>query len=303
MTQNLTPDWVAVDWGTTHMRAWLMSDGLSVLDRRDSDQGMGRLDRDGFAPALTALLGDVLGPTPLPVIVCGMAGSRQGWAEAPYVATPCAAPGVADATRISLPQMNVHILPGVKQMSPADVMRGEETQIAGFLAAEPKFDGVLCLPGTHNKWVRISAEEIVGFRTFMTGEVFALLSDQSVLRHSVTTEDWDDAAFAEALNDTMARPSDLAGTLFSLRAETLLHDLSPAAARARLSGVLIGAELAAAKPYWLGQDIAILGEAGIARAYEAALLSQGAMVRRINADSMTLAGLTAAYKTLKATPK
>ncbi|SMR70888.1 2-dehydro-3-deoxygalactonokinase [Aliiroseovarius halocynthiae] len=289
------PDWIAVDWGTTHLRAWLMTQAGDMIERRNSDQGMGGLARDQFAPILTELLSDVISDVPLPVIICGMAGSRQGWAEAPYVAVPCAPPGGNLATPVVADPLSVRILPGVKQVKPADVMRGEETQIAGFLASDPDFDGILCLPGTHNKWVHISAGEIVSFRTFMTGELFALLADQSVLRHSVDTRDWDEDAFRDALSDTLSRPADLAAKLFSLRAEGLLNDLSAAAARARLSALLIGAELAAAKPYWLGQQVVILGEGSVARAYEAALNLQGAMVRCVDAENMTLAGLTAAY--------
>lgn len=294
-----TPDWIAVDWGTTHMRAWLRLNDGTVLDRRDSDKGMGGLSRDQFEPVLNDLLSDLASDARLPVIVCGMAGSRQGWAEAPYVAVPCAPPGSEAATLVASKRWDVRILPGVKQSSPADVMRGEETQIAGFLASEPDFDGILCLPGTHNKWVHISAGEIVSFRTFMTGEIFALLSSQSVLRHSVDTDGWDEAAFIDALADTISRPADLAAKLFSLRAEGLLNDVSAAKAKARMSALLIGAELAAAKPYWLGQQVIILGEGSVARAYETALNSQGAMVRCVDAENMTLAGLTAAYEKAK----
>ena len=294
-----TPDWIAVDWGTTHVRAWLMSDDGRVLDRRDSDEGMGSLSRDQFEPMLDNLLSDISIDAPLPAIVCGMAGSRQGWAEAPYVAVPCVSPGGATATRVATTNWDVRILPGVKQSSPADVMRGEETQIAGFLALEPDFDGILCLPGTHNKWVHISAGEIVSFRTFMTGEIFALLTSHSVLRHSVDADDWDETAFMEALSDTLSRPADLAAKLFSIRAEGLLNDLPAAKARSRLSALLIGAELSAAKPYWLGQQVVILGEGAVARAYEAALNSEGVMVRCVDAENMTLAGLTAAFNDLK----
>lgn len=299
MNLGAKPDWIAVDWGTTHLRVWLMSAAGKVLERRDSDKGMSGLARDAFEPTLHALLQDKLADTPLPVLVCGMAGSRQGWAEAPYVAVPCAPPGVADATHLSVPAMEVFILPGVKQASPADVMRGEETQIAGFLSGEPDYDGVLCLPGTHNKWVHISAGEIVSFRTFMTGELFDLISTQSVLRHSVNTDGWDQSAFDAALADTMSRPADLAAKLFSLRAEGLLENLSAEAARARLSALLIGAELAAAKPYWLGQQVVILGEDTVARAYETALAAQGAAVRVVEAENATLAGLISAYNSLK----
>ena len=102
------------------------------------------------------------------------------------------------------------VLPGLSQARPADVMRGEETQIAGLLAADPGFDGVACLPGTHTKWARVSAGEVVSFRTCMTGELFALLSERSVLRHAVGGEGFEEAAFAEALSDAIARPEALA---------------------------------------------------------------------------------------------
>ncbi len=292
-------DWVAVDWGTSHLRVWLCDAAGAVLDRRDSDQGMGRLSRDGFEPALRTLLPER--SAPLPVIVCGMAGSRQGWAEAPYAAAPCTPPGIDRAVAVPTQDkaLQVRILPGVKQDSPADVMRGEETQVAGFLAQSPQFDGVICLPGTHTKWVHVSAGEIVSFRTFLTGEMFALLAGQSVLRHSVAEEGWDDPAFAEAMAHVLSRPAALAADLFSLRAEALLHGLDPVTARARLSGLLIGAELAAARPYWLGPQVAVIGAAGMAGAYTTALEAQGVPVVQADVQEMTLAGLRAAWAGLK----
>ena len=294
-------DWVAVDWGTSHLRVWGMSRNGTVQFRRRSNAGMGRIGRDGYEPALVALVGDALEAEETPVIVCGMAGSRQGWAEAKYVAVPCVPPGIASATRAPTDdtRLHVHILPGVKQTNPADVMRGEETQIAGFLALNPKFDGVICLPGTHTKWAHISAGEIVSFRTFMTGELFALLSLQSVLRHTVESDGWDDASFSEAVSTGMSNPAELAGRLFSLRAEGLLNDLHPNSARARLSGLLIGAELAAARPYWLGQHVALIGDDALCKAYSDALGAQGLPVERTDAERMTIEGLKTAYKGLR----
>ena len=286
--------WIAVDWGTSHVRAWLMGADGAIVDRRHSDDGMGTLTKTGFEPALQKLCGDVL---PLPVLACGMVGSRQGWAEAPYASVPCAPPGAAAATiaPTTLQGLSVRILPGVKQTRPADVMRGEETQIAGYLATNPGFDGVICLPGTHTKWAHISAGEIVSFRTAMTGEIFALLSGHSVLRHSMG-DGWDDAAFAAGVDQAISRPEGLAASFFSLRAEGLLNDLDPNAARARLSGLLIGAELASMRPYWLGQQVAMIGAQSLAGAYATALATQGVpVVQTPSAEAMTLAGLTAAY--------
>ncbi|WP_439156247.1 2-dehydro-3-deoxygalactonokinase [Yoonia sp.] len=299
MNDKVNADWIAVDWGTSNLRAWAMSSSGTVLAAATSDQGMGRLDRAGFEPALMATIGDwVSGPTI--VIACGMVGSRQGWVEAPYATTPCPAMSetlVQAPTRN--PDLSVHVIPGIKQVKPADVMRGEETQIAGFLARNPNWDGILCLPGTHTKWVHVSAGEVVSFQTFMTGELFATLTDHTVLRHSVAADGWDDTAFADGLSDAMGRPEKLAARLFSLRAEGLLHGLSGAAARARLSGLLIGAELAAAKPYWLGQQIAVIGAGGLAKTYVDALAAQSAPAMQVQGEAITIAGLTAAYRRLK----
>lgn len=290
-------EWIAVDWGTSNLRAWAMGPG-GVLAQGGSDQGMGRLTPDGFEAALLDVISPWLGDGVTPVIACGMVGAAQGWAEAPYAPVPCAPPGRDRALRppVRDPRLDVRILPGVSQSAPADVMRGEETQIAGFLATAPTFDGVLCLPGTHTKWVHISAGEIVSFRSFMTGELFALLSGQSVLRHSVGGDGWDDAGFAEAVSDAMAAPQRLSTRLFSLRAGTLLEGLPAATARARLSGLLLGMELAGAREYWLGQQVALIGAPRLTGLYRAALAPQGVQPREVDGAEIVLAGLRAAYE-------
>ncbi len=299
MNDTAKADWIAVDWGTTHMRAWAMSDTGSVLDKASSDQGMGKLSRDGFEAALINTAGRWIdGPTT--VIACGMVGSRQGWIEAPYVSTPCPVMPDSFVNAPTLnPDLSVHVIPGIKQSKPADVMRGEETQIAGFLSRNPNWDGILCLPGTHTKWVHVSADEVVSFQTFMTGELFATLTNFTVLRHTVGADGWDDDAFSTGVSDAMARPEQLAARLFAIRAEGLLNDLSAPAARARLSGLLIGAELAAAKPYWLGQQIAVIGAGALAKTYVDALAAQHAPATQVQAEAITVAGLSTAYARLK----
>lgn len=292
-------DWVAVDWGTSNLRAWVIGADGAAIANPGSDRGMGTLDRDGFEPALRALIGPFLPESGrLPVIACGMVGAKQGWIEAPYVAVPCAAPGPARAVRPETadPRLDVCILPGVKQASPPDVMRGEETQIAGYLRDTPDFDGVLCLPGTHTKWVHVSAKEIVSFRTFMTGELFALLSGQSVLRHSVAGDGWDDDAFLTAVEDAMSSPQRLGARLFSLRAASLLDATAAVTGRAQLSGLLLGLEIAGARDYWLGRDIVLIGAPKLTGLYRAALEAQGAAVRETDGAQIALAGLRSAYE-------
>lgn len=289
--------WIAVDWGTTRLRVWRM-DGASVLGGDASDKGMAGLAPEAFEPALLSLIEPWL-LTARDVIACGMVGAKQGWIEAPYRSAPCAAAAadlIVAPTRD--PRLSVRIAPGVSQASPPDVMRGEETQIAGFLMDAPEFDGVICLPGTHTKWVHVSAGEIVSFRTFMTGEIFALIAQRSVLRHDIgadVSKGWVEAAFLEAVDEAMSRPEALAARLFALRAASLLEGPSPDVARSRASGLMIGMELAAARPYWLGRDVAVLGDGGQAAAYGAALTAQGAPITTASAEAATLRGLVALH--------
>ncbi len=289
-------NWIAVDWGTTHLRAHLMG-ADSVVTEATSEDGMGTLARDAFEPTLLRLVGAWLNDhSQTRVLACGMVGSRQGWLEAPYRATPCAP--LDSAGMVHVPtrdaRIDVWLVPGLKQMQPADVMRGEETQIAGALALLPDFDGVICLPGTHSKWARVSAGEVVGFQTCMTGELFSLLSTQSVLRHGMEGDGWDDAAFASAVSDAIAQPEKIASRLFALRAEGLIAGLGADAARARLSGLLIGIELAATRAYWLGQNVALIGAPALSALYARALALQGVTARELPATACVLEGLASA---------
>ena len=293
-------DWIAVDWGTSNLRAWAMgADG--IVGHASSPEGMGKLARAEFEPALLRLIAPWLGAAQMPVIACGMVGSRQGWHEAPYRATPCTPvmPGTLVAVLTQDTRLQMMIAPGLKQMTPADVMRGEETQIAGALALLPGFDGVICLPGTHSKWAHVSAGEVVSFQTFLTGEMFALLSEQSVLRHGMIDGGWDDAAFDQGVADALSYPEKIAARLFTLRAEGLIAGLSSAAARARLSGLLIGIELAAAKPYWLGRPVILVGTPALSSNYARALASQGLIADQLEATACTLSGLATAQGALQ----
>lgn len=208
-------------------------------------------------------------------------------------------PAVPPATLTPLPDIDPRIvllgLDGLAQTRPADILGAESAQVAGFVAAYPEWDGVLCLTGPHSKWVHISAGEVVSFQSFMTGELFAVLAEHSVLRRALEGGGWDDAAFTEALSDAMSRPERVAGQLFSLHAAGLLAGHDPATARARLSGMLTGMEMAAARPYWLGRDVAVIGEGAQAARYEAALRAQGVPVEVHDAASLAFRGLEQAH--------
>jgi len=292
MTQTC---WIAADWGSSNLRIWAIGAEGEVIAERASDQGMGVLEGHEFEPAFLDLTDDLLGPGPCDVLICGMAGARQGWVEAPYNSVPCK-PSETGAVRVvgSDSRLNVRILPGLSQAKPPDVMRGEETQVAGLLAGEPGFDGIVCLPGTHTKWVHVSAGEVVSFRTFMTGELFDLLSRKSMLRHSLGAG-WDGPSFVAAVADAISRPERVASELFSIRAASLLSAPAPDLARSRLSGLLIGLELAGTRPYWLGQRVVLIGEDKLCGHYAEALKAQGVQTEQTSARDMTLAGLASAY--------
>ncbi|WP_299816150.1 2-dehydro-3-deoxygalactonokinase [uncultured Roseibium sp.] len=294
----MTADWIAVDWGTTNLRIWAIDGSGKTIAHRSSAKGMGKLAPHEFEPALLDLTEDLLGKDRrTAVIVCGMAGSRQGWAEAPYKTTPCPPPSIGDATLVATrdTRIEVHILPGIKQLEPADVMRGEETQIAGFLASDTDFKGLLCLPGTHTKWVFLDGGRITSFRTFMTGELFALLSGQSVLRHGLSQQEMDLDAFTKAVGDIVKKPAQFAAELFGIRAAGLIAGLGPEQALGRLSGLLIGAELAAVHEDIADLPIKILGSDRLARTYRTALESLGHDAELLDADTITLQGLTLAH--------
>jgi 2-dehydro-3-deoxygalactonokinase len=291
-------DWIAVDWGTSNLRAWAIGYDGSITHEASSASGMARLAREEFEPALLALIGGWLpaGRKTL-VVACGMVGARQGWIEVPYNEAPCppASAQSARSPQTGDARLDVRIIAGVMQREPADVMRGEETQIAGLLQQAPGFDGVICMPGTHTKWVRVKDGKIAAFKSCMTGEVFGLLAAQSVLRFSVGGDGWDDGEYEAAVCSALAQPEGLAGALFSIRASSLIAGLSQAAANARLSGLMIGTELAATHAYWSNGAVAMIDNGRQAALYAAALKIAGAAATPLPAQDVTLAGLRAAH--------
>ena len=290
-------DWVAVDWGTSNLRYWVMSSN-KVLHFKSMPMGMINLGQGSYEAILVKELDSFLDPSKITtVLICGMAGSRQGWKEVPYMSVPCKPPEWGDAVAVECQDLriSVKILPGLKQNIPADIVRGEETQIRGILEKYNDFDGIVCLPGTHTKWLRISAGEIVSFQTFMTGELFYLLSELSVLKHSLSKTGWDNEIFKVSVKEIMSDNKLLPSKLFNLRADTILNNLAGCDARVRLSGYLIGLELSGSRPYWLGEKVFITGEDDISRAYETGLSLQGVPVVRDLSKDISLTGLKAIY--------
>ena len=290
--------WIAIDWGSSNLRVWALNNNNAIIDSISSNDGMLGLASSEFEPLLSEKISKWgVGDVNIPILCCGMVGAKQGWVEAPYASIPYNLMQEVDSVKVSCSddRLNVRILGGLRQDNPADVMRGEETQIRGFLSIFSNFDGIICLPGTHTKWVHVSAGEVISFRTFMSGELFDLLSKYSVLKHSVESDGWNDKEFKSAVYESISNPQQIFSDFFKLRADHLLKQVEQSELRSKLSGYIIGAELAGAKPYWLGQNIVILANDDLSKMYKAALEGQGVFAQEMDATKCTLDGLAQAF--------
>jgi 2-dehydro-3-deoxygalactonokinase len=299
------PAYVAVDWGTSSFRLWLVGTDGRVLAERRSGEGMTTAARTGFAEVLASHLAAVAAPAGLPVLICGMAGAKQGWIEAGYLDTPAALSDIpAAAVRIPGIEADIRILPGLAQrdaMAP-DVMRGEETQLLGAAGELGIGDHLVCMPGTHSKWVRLSGGRVAGFSTFMTGELFEAIAKNTILSHAIADAgaiSGDNAAFRAAVARMVEKPALATSQLFSVRASSLIAGLSPDDAKARLSGTLIGLEIAGALSLVAdGTPVALVVSGGLGALYREALAAAGLSPTVIDADTAVRNGLAAGAKAL-----
>ena len=271
---STSPAIVAVDWGTSSFRLWLLSLDGTVLSEHRSHEGMTEVAERGFETVLESHLSTLSVPSHLPVVICGMAGSRQGWVEAGYIDTPADVTTIGEtATVVPDAARQIIIVPGlaVRSESEPDVMRGEETQLLGAHLEMPGGER-FCMPGTHSKWVSMDGAIVTGFETFMTGELFSVISAKTILMHSTGGEvsvDANDPAFVTGVRDGWTQPAKTTHHLFSIRAGQLLCDHGPDENRARLSGLLIGAEFAGAGVRG-DEQIGLVASGALQRLYRAA---------------------------------
>lgn len=244
---------IGVDWGTTSLRCYAVADDGTILARHESQNGILSVRDGNFAGVLAralAALEVAIGEAP--VALSGMIGSRQGWFEAPYVHCPASRADIAaHLSRLETPlEQAVFLIPGLDTRSGdgiPDVIRGEETQIFGALAALGVDDGLFVLPGTHSKWVTVTGGKIQSFQTFMTGEVFTALKDHTILGRLISDQDADDSYFETGVGASASEgpPGRLLHQLFSARTLGLFDQLPGHGVAAYLSGLLIGSEVKA----------------------------------------------------------
>jgi 2-dehydro-3-deoxygalactonokinase len=286
---RFTEGLIAVDWGTTNRRAWRLDPGGAVAGEMDDDRGILAVAEGGFHEAvggIRARLGD------LPMLMAGMVGSNRGWVETPYVPCPAGLPELA-ARLHWIEAERAAIVPGVAYEldGGADVMRGEEVQLLGAYAEGwigP--DASLCHPGTHNKWVRIEDGRIAAFRTIMTGEIFSLLKEHSILGDLLATPVEPGRAFEAGLRHGLDG-DDLTAELFSVRARALLGKAPREEASAYVSGLLIGADLKVGLRLAGDGEVVAVGRPDLTRLFCAALQSVGRPSRSIDGEAAFLAGI------------
>lgn len=277
-----------------------MSRDGTVLAEHRSDEGMTEVAQRGFELVLESHLSTLAVPQDIPVVICGMAGSRQGWVEAGYIDIPADLTIIGqNATIVPGTARRIIILPGlaVRSLSEPDVMRGEETQLLGAHFEMPSGTRY-CMPGTHSKWVSMTGATVSVFETFMTGELFATINAKTILAHSTGGKggvDAHDPAFLTGVRDGWTRPEKTTHHLFSIRAGQLLYGHGLDESRARLSGLLIGAELAGAG-IGGGEKIGLVASGALQRLYHAALSECGVAVRDIDADVAVRRGLIESWQ-------
>ena len=276
---------VAVDWGTTNRRAYVIEDGAVVSTDRD-DRGVAAIAAGAFDDEVDTLAERYPG---LPLLLAGMIGSNRGWVDAGYVPAPAGIDALAAA--VCRPRADIAIVPGLSVVNGrrGNVMRGEEVQLLGAVAAGlVPADALLCQPGTHCKWARMAGGEVADFTTAMTGEMFALLRGHALIGREMVSEPADDDAFAEGVAD--AAGGDLLDALFGVRPASLLGLRPQATLASYVSGLLIGTDCRT--HVRIGQTVHLLADGTIGALYARAIGLVGGQATPVDSQAAFVAGIT-----------
>jgi 2-dehydro-3-deoxygalactonokinase len=305
------PAFIAGDWGTTHLRLFLCDEAGKPLDTRNG-AGVSGLREDVGGAFFRAVEGWDRAHGKLPAVLCGMVGSTIGWREVPYLNCPARPEAIAkSALCFAAEGRPIAIAPGLtcrNRLLAPDMMRGEETQILGAIRCEPKLATgrhFLCMPGTHTKWVSLRDGAVEHFLTALTGELFDILHDHSVLVNAAgTPEVVGGTEFARALEQTKLYPdAELIHLLFEVRSRQLKGELRRKDASAYLSGLIIGQDVSGAKRFFRNDlagagHVVVIGSPTLTELYAQALKTRDLPVTRIDGETASLAGLKVLHDAL-----
>ena len=283
---RMAEGFIAVDWGTTNRRAYRIDGDGRCADEFEDSRGILAVPAGGFPDAVAeirARLGDQ------PLLLAGMIGSNRGWVAAPYL--PCPA-GIDDLARgLAWAAEDIAIVPGVRDDARSDVMRGEEVQLLGAAAAAMMpADGWACHPGTHNKWVELKDGRIAAFRTVMTGELFNLLKEHSILSDLLAAPVEPGAAFDAGVRHGL-EAADLQAELFSIRARVLLGKARAEDAASYTSGLMIGGDVRIGLGSAPAAPVVVVGRPELTRLYAAALAVAGHQSNELDGELCFIAGI------------
>jgi 2-dehydro-3-deoxygalactonokinase len=286
---------IAVDWGTSSFRAALIAPDGEILDELAESRGILSFKQGEFAQYLIATCARMTKAGGQSFVLSGMVGSKDGMAEVPYCACPATVVDVARGVRWAVKD-RVAIAPGVR-FENEDVMRGEEIQVFGAAAVLGLRDALMVLPGTHSKWVNLQDGAILGFNTFMTGELYALLAQHSILAKSLPQRStlFEPQAFLKGV-EVASEGANILNTAFSVRVKSLFKELAPEHAPSYLSGLVIGEELVAMQVQ-PGVNLILVGTPQLTERYQLALEHLGANVRSLGSQA-AWAGLHQIYQAL-----
>lgn len=283
----MTARYIAIDWGSTNLRAWLYQ-GDHCLDSRQSEAGVTRLNGKSPAAVLAEVTTDWREEN-TPVVMAGMVGSNVGWKVAPYLSVPARFSSIGE--QLTSAGDNIWIIPGlcVSHDDNHNVMRGEETQLIGARTLAPS--SLYVMPGTHCKWVQADSQQINDFRTVMTGELHHLLLNHSLIGAGLPPQENSADAFAAGLERGLNAPAILP-QLFEVRASHVLGTLPREQVSEFLSGLLIGAEVASMRDYVTHQQvITLVAGTSLTVRYQQAFQAMGCDVTAVAGDTAFQAGI------------
>ena len=279
--------YIAVDWGSTHLRAWQIADGACV-NRLSLPYGVTRIAAGEAAAIFHRHIAPWRGAEPLPVVMAGMIGSDAGWRPVPYLSCPLPLDDIGRG--LYEVEERVWIVPGLKLEREGEygVMRGEETQLLGAMQLAPA--SCCVMPGTHSKWVGLSGDSVERFDTAMTGELHHLMMHHSLIGKGLPAQRRDDRAFTDGLEKGLAEPA-LVNALFATRAARVLGALAETAVADALSGLLIGAEVATFSRIYRPERVTLVASDALGPRYQQAFTCLNVPVSLCPGDAAFLQGI------------
>ena len=283
---------IGCDWGTTSFRAYLLGRDAQIIEKIETQKGIMSIKDGDFEKVFEEIVGTWMDLYPTcPIVLSGMIGSRQGWLEAPYIECPAQLNQLAKKLTVInlIRKRKVFLVPGLTfkdEEGIPDVMRGEEIQILGSSSTVDQKEQLICLPGSHSKWVRVSCGNVIAFSTYMTGETYEAVRKNTILSKTLEPDAWSEEAFMSGVQYSKTNKNILS-QLFHVRTQILFHELSTDESTSFISGLLIGHELKSALQNSHGLEIHLIGDMALTKIYGDAISEFGSTVIQLDTDIVT----------------